>query len=255
MISQTSYHTAAKGFQQDGFFVIENFISKEEVAELHAELLRVRNEVVPGMPASEVYYDQKEDENSLKQLQQLHLHDAYFKALMNDSPFKKIAEHLLGEPVEGKNLQYFNKRPAVSRPTPPHQDGHYFMIEPMQAITLWLALDPVDEENGCVRYLRHSHRHGLRPHARTGTLGFSQGIVDYGTESDLANELPFCCTPGTLIGHHALTVHRADQNTSQDRDRRALGFIYYGASARVDEVAHARYQANLTHELQAENLI
>ena len=242
-------------FQQLGFFVIEKFLSDAEVAQIHSEFLRVQKDVIPKMPASEVYYDQKGDRNSLKQLQQLHIHDEYFAALMNNSPFQKISENLLGEPVEGKNLQYFNKRPMVSQPTPPHQDGHYFMIEPVKAVTLWLALDHVDEVNGCVRYLPKSHLHGLRPHARTETLGFSQGIVDYGTESDLANELAFCCTPGTLIGHPPLTVNSADRNTSQYRDRRDLGFNYNGASARVDEAAHARYQSSLAKELQAQKLI
>jgi phytanoyl-CoA hydroxylase len=218
-------------------------------------LSRLKKDVLPKMPASEVYYDQKGDSNSLKQLQRLHMYDNFFNTLMINSPFQKIAENLLGEPVEGKNLQYFNKRPMVSQPTPPHQDGYYFMIEPVKAVTLWLALDNVDEGNGCVRYLPKSHLHGLRSHVRTETLGFSQGIVDYGTESELDNELALCCTPGTLIGHHAITVHRADRNTSQDRDRRALGFIYYGASARVDEAAHARYQSSLSKELQAQKLI
>jgi phytanoyl-CoA hydroxylase len=242
-------------FQQLGFFVIEKFLSDTEVVQIHSELSRLKKDVLPKMPASEVYYDQKGDSNSLKQLQRLHMYDNFFNTLMINSPFQKIAENLLGEPVEGKNLQYFNKRPMVSQPTPPHQDGYYFMIEPVKAVTLWLALDNVDEGNGCVRYLPKSHLHGLRSHVRTETLGFSQGIVDYGTESELDNELALCCTPGTLIGHHAITVHRADRNTSQDRDRRALGFIYYGASARVDEAAHARYQSSLSKELQAQKLI
>ena len=242
-------------FQQLGFFVIEKFISDAEVTQIHSEFSRVQKEVIPKMSSSEVYYDQKGDRNSLKQLQRLHVHDAFFKTLMINSPFQEIAEHLLGEPVEGKNLQYFNKRPMVSQPTPPHQDGHYFMIEPVKAVTLWLALDQVDEVNGCVRYLPKSHLHGLRPHARTETLGFSQGIADYGTESDMADEIPLCCAPGTLLGHHANTVHRADQNYSRNRDRRALGFIYYGVSARVDEAAHASYQSSLAKELKAQKLI
>ena len=242
-------------FQQLGFFVIEKFISDAEVTQIHSEFSRVQKEVIPKMSASEVYYDQKGDRKSLKQLQRLHVHDAFFNTLMINSPFQEIAEHLLGEPVEGKNLQYFNKRPMVSQPTPPHQDGHYFMIEPVKAVTLWLALDQVDEVNGCVRYLPKSHLHGLRPHAQTETLGFSQGIVDYGTESDMADEIPLCCAPGTLLGHHANTVHRADQNYSRNRDRRALGFIYYAASVRVDEAAHASYQSSLAKELKAQKLI
>jgi len=246
---------SSDSFQQLGFFVIEKFLSDAEVAQIHSELSRVQKDVIPKMPASEVYYDQKGDRNSLKQLQRLHVHDTFFNTLLINSPFQKIAEHLLGEPVEGKNLQYFNKSPMVSQPTPPHQDGYYFMIEPVKAVTLWLALDHVDEGNGCVRYLPKSHLHGLRPHSRTGTLGFSQGITDYGNENDLEDEMPLCCAPGTLIGHHANTVHRADQNYSLNRDRRAIGLIYYAASVSEDETGHNNYQASLVKDLQEHNLI
>ena len=242
-------------FQQLGFFVIEKFLSDTEVAQINSELSRFKNDVLPKMPASEVYYDQKGDSNSLKQLQRLHMYDTFFNTLMINSPFQKIAEHLLGEPVEGKNLQYFNKRPLVSKPTPPHQDGYYFMIKPVKAVTLWLALDHVDEGNGCLRYLPKSHLHGLRPHSRTETLGFSQGITGYGTKSDMADEMPICCAPGTLVGHHANTIHRADQNYSRNRDRRALGFIYYAASVIEDETRNNNYQASLVKDLQEDNLI
>ena len=242
-------------FQQLGFFVMEKFLSDTEVGQINSELSRLKKDVLPKMPASEVYYDQKGDSNSLKQLQRLQVYDTFFNTLMINSPFQKIAEHLLGEPVEGKNLQYFNKRPLVSQPTPPHQDGYYFMIKPMKAVTLWLSLDHVDEGNGCVRYLPKSHLHGLRTHSRTETLGFSQGITGYGTESDMADEMPLCCAPGTLIGHHANTIHRADQNYSRNRDRRALGFIYYAASVIEDETRNNNYQASLVKDLQEDNLI
>jgi phytanoyl-CoA hydroxylase len=242
-------------FQQLGFFVMEKFLSDTEVGQINSELSRLKKDVLPKMPASEVYYDQKGNSNSLKQLQRLQVYDTFFNTLMINSPFQKIAEHLLGEPVEGKNLQYFNKRPLVSQPTPPHQDGYYFMIKPLKAVTLWLALDHVDEGNGCLRYLPKSHLHGLRPHSRTETLGFSQGITGYGTESDMADEMPLCCAPGTLIGHHANTIHRADQNYSRNRDRRALGFIYYAASVIEDETRNNNYQASLVKDLQEDNLI
>ena len=48
-----------------------------------------------------------------------------------------------------KNLQYFNKPAGVGKPTPPHQDGYYFMLKKHNAVTCWLALEKVDEENGC----------------------------------------------------------------------------------------------------------
>ena len=63
---------------------------------------------------------------------------------------------------------------------------------------MWLALDEVDEENGCVRYVRGSNHLNIRPHGRTGTLGFSQGITDYGTDNDLANEVALAAMPGDM---------------------------------------------------------
>jgi phytanoyl-CoA hydroxylase len=90
----------------------------------------------------------------------------------------------------------------------------------------------------------------MRPHGRTQVLGFSQGITDFGTADDLANEVPFPAKPGDLLVHHALTIHRADGNRSADRTRQALGFIYYSDRAREDAVAHAAYQRRLAEEMK-----
>ncbi len=145
-------------------------------------------------------------------------------------------------------MQYFNKPAKIGKATPPHQDGYYFMLEPCEAVTMWLALDDVDEENGCVRYIKGSNHKGMRPHGRTQTLGFSQGIQDYG-EADLADEIAFPAKSGDLLAHHAMTIHRADANTSESRSRRALGFIYYSERAKEDKAAHAAYQEKLAREM------
>ena len=116
------------------------------------------------------------------------------------------------------------------------------------------SLDPVDEENGCVRYLRGSHLDGMRPHGRTQTLGFSQGIANFGN-NETREEVPCPANPGDLLAHHALTIHRADANLSSTRSRRALGFIFYGKSAREDKAAHETYQRKLASEMSAEGKI
>ena len=162
---------------------------------------------------------------------------------------------LLEGPVIAKNLQYFSKPPGTGRPTPAHQDGYYFMLEPCEAVTMWLALDEVDTENGCVRYARGSHLEGVRDHSRTNTLGFSQGIPDYPTEQDRGREEPLPASPGDLLIHHAMTIHRADGNESSDRPRRSLGFVYYSQRARVDADAHAAYQARLAADMKAADRI
>ena len=241
-------------FEKDGFVAVPEFVQNDELQLIEDTLARFTKKVLPNLPANHVFYEDKTDPGTLKQIQKLQDNDEFFGAFFMGKP-RRLAEELLGEPVVGINLQYFNKPPKVGQATPAHQDGYYFMLEPCRAVTMWMALDPVDEENGCVRYVRGSHFSGIRPHGRTQTLGFSQGITDFGTETDKMNEVPCPAKPGDLLAHHALTIHRADANSSSTRSRRALGFIFYGESARENTVAHKAYQEKLTAEMAADGKI
>jgi phytanoyl-CoA hydroxylase len=118
---------------------------------------------------------------------------------------------------------------------------------------MWMALDPVDEENGCLRYVPGSQQRGIRPHGRTKTLGFSQGITDYDDE-DRAIEVPIVLQPGDVTIHHGNTIHRADANQSTTRHRRSFAMVFKGVSCRRDEAAFARYLASSkAHEEQLMN--
>jgi phytanoyl-CoA hydroxylase len=245
--TQTVNHKAT--FEQDGFVAVPRFCDAAELQALEAALARFIAERVPALPVEHVFYEDKANLGTLKQIQRMHEHDDFFGEFFEGKP-KRLAEEILGEKVVGKNLQYFNKPPALGQATPPHQDGFYFMLEPCRALTMWMALDMVDEENGCVRYVRASHTRGMRPHGRTKTLGFSQGITDFAQSADSKNEVACLAQPGDLLAHHALTIHRADANASATRTRRALGFIYYGESAREDLAAHKSYQAKLATEME-----
>ncbi len=242
-------------FDRDGFVAIPGFLDVDELAELHRELDRFMRDVLPMLPREQVYYEDRDDLTTLKQVQHLAEHDAYFQQLAYEGAPRRLAEQLLDEDVVPRNMQYFNKPPGVGQPTPPHQDGHYFMLKPCRALTMWLAIDDVDEINGCIRYVRGSHRQPMRTHGRTPTLGFSQGITDYGEPNDLEHEVAIDAQPGDLLAHHAMTIHRADGNRSTDRHRRALGFIYYAVSAKEDTAQHAAYQRQLARDLETSQKI
>jgi phytanoyl-CoA hydroxylase len=248
MITDTQKQQWQTDFERDGYVAIRGFLNEQDMSELYDNLLRFRQDVLPTLPVEHVFYEDKDNKNSLKQIQQMQKHDDYFGQLFQGR-FKNLAEVLMGSAV-GQNMQYFNKPPLIGKPTPPHQDGYYFMLSPCEAVTMWLALDDVDEENGCVRYVRGSNHWGMRDHRRTKVLGFSQGIVDYGTPQDLEHEVAFPAQPGDLLVHHALTIHRADGNRSPDRNRQAMGFIYYSEDAKIDEDAHAAYQKKLAEEMK-----
>jgi phytanoyl-CoA hydroxylase len=234
-------------FQENGFAVVRDFLVADEVDEINREVSRYVSEVVPSLPPGLAFYEVKGDPSTLKQLPRISEHDEYFGRLFLHQRMSELAEALLGCSVKPRDMQWFNKPPGVGEPTPAHQDGFYDKIEPIKMVNLWLALDPVDEENGCVRYVVGSNRRGLRPHARTNTLGFSQGLVDYGPE-DEGRESPVCASAGDMLVHHGLTIHRADGNPS-DRNRRAIGSVYYAAHIRENAEATANYSRQLTDDL------
>lgn len=235
----------------DGFAAWSKFLNAAELAEVRLRLDHFIAQIVPAMPPEHKFYEDKADGRTLKQLQNLGHYDHWFHELYAGGQFRELAEAVLDGPVIPKNLQFFSKPAGVGQPTPPHQDGYYFMLTPCEAITMWLALDDVDEENGCVRYVRGSHKRGMREHSRTTTLGFSQGIVNFPGELDAENEMAAPAQAGDLLVHEAMTIHRADGNHSKDRPRRALGFVYYSERAKVDTQAHAAYQKMLQSDMKA----
>ena len=240
-----------KPFDADGFVALRQFVDGTQLGDLLANVDRFVRDIVPQLPPEHAFYEDKDNPATLKQIQNMGDYDPQFHEMLTASRFREIAESLLHGPVVPKNLQYFNKPSGVGLPTPPHQDGYYFMLDPCEAVTMWLALDDVDAENGCVRYVRGSHNRGMREHSRTQTLGFSQGIVDYPTTDDVEREVAVPAKSGDLLVHSALTIHRADGNQSATRSRRALGLVYYSERAQTDSVAHAAYQRRLAEDMKA----
>ena len=226
-------------FVRDGYVICRNFLSPQEVAELEQNLSRYIEQIVPGLPPTDVFYEIKGNPETLKQMQFMQNHDAFFAEFQRRNKHLELAETLLGMPVVGQGVEYFNKPAGIGKQTPPHQDGYYFTLVPSEALTLWFALDEVSEENGCVRYVPGSHKKGMRPHNVSNVLGFSQGIADWNAQ-DQAHEVLGLAHPGDLLVHHCDTIHRADANLSQ-RSRRAVAIVYYAAHAVPDPEAKARY--------------
>ena len=167
--------------------------------------------------------------------------DPFFREYTRHHKWKTLAETLVGEAALCESPEWFNKPPGVEHPTPPHQDNYYFNLKPPNVVTIWLALDDVDDENGCLRYLPRSHLRGFRPHGRSNVLGFSQGITDFGPDDEQA-ERKIHLHPGDAVAHHGMTIHRAEPNRSQNRTRRAFAMVFKGVSCGRDEASFARYQ-------------
>jgi len=239
-------------FDRDGYVAVRKFLPDGELNELISQIDRYIREVAPGLTDEQAYYQDKSRPATLKQLPRMD-GDPFFAEYSHHAVWTELAASLLGESCTVDDPQWFNKPPGTQHPTPAHQDNFYLCLQPPSVLTMWLALDVVDEENGCLRYLPGSHKYGPRPHGVTKTVGFSQGITDFGPP-DRANEVTLVAEPGDLICHHGEMVHRADANRSATRSRRAFAMVAKGASCRRDEGAYRRYLASSVAQRQAAGL-
>jgi phytanoyl-CoA hydroxylase len=237
----------------NGYIVEKKFLPESEISDLIDETEGFIKDIVPNLPREAVFYENKNDPSTLKQIQHLDQYSSYFKKLASSPKVIELAELLLGGKVVLKNMQYFDKIPLIGKETPAHQDGYYFKIRPQIALTMWLSMGDADGENGAVTYIPGSHKTGMRPHGNTEVLGFSQGITDW-SENDSSAEIQMTAEPGDLLVHHSLTIHRANPNRST-RHRKSIGFIFYREDVVIDEEAHTAYKNQLKVKLQKQGKI
>lgn len=100
-------------FTQDGYVLIPGFLSKDEVSEIAQNFNRVIQEVTPNMPNEKVFYEDKTDLSTLKQLIDIHKYDEFFNQVLTNGKFKDIAEYLLADEVVGKLLNISINLPVL----------------------------------------------------------------------------------------------------------------------------------------------
>ncbi len=105
-----------------------------------------------------------------------------------------------------------------------HQDAPLWpIIRPMTEVSAWVALDDIDESNGCMSMVPGSQAWGDQ-------MEFIGGLNSYESmpdsfESNLIEVVRRPVRKGEVHYHHALTWHGSHANTS-DRSRRALAIHY-----------------------------
>jgi phytanoyl-CoA hydroxylase len=244
-------HNALKeSYQRDGFLHIPQFINAQELDEIEIHVNHIIQQVVPQMPKQDAMYEDYDRRESLKQVN-VPLADTPLPLveLRQSEKVQGLATALLGDQAVPQSIELFIKPPKLGTPTPPHQDGFYFCLEPDLALTLWLALDDMDDENGTLHYIAGSHTHGILSHSASQVLGFSQG-VQAGDLTPFGREVTCYLRRGDLLIHNSSTIHRASGNPS-NRLRRALAMVYYGKSTQRDMEKYRRYQESVQNQQES----
>jgi len=104
-----------------------------------------------------------------------------------------------------------------------HQDQHYWQCaQPAELLTAWVALDDVNEENGCMQVVPGSHRWGLLPEGDffNADLDALRARIETATGREFRTA-PCAIPAGACSFHHCLTVHGSGPNVSS-RPRRSI---------------------------------
>jgi len=155
--------------------------------------------------------------------------DPVWVAAVADPRLLDLVEALLGPGVVLFSSCWVVKPPRTGRPAAWHQDGGTWPLEPLEAVTLWVALDDADAGNGALRVVPGSHRGGLLPHdrddGRLATDLFNVSVAPGMVDETLAVDVEL--RAGDVSAHHPALVH------GSDRPRRALVARYHPPRARV----------------------
>ena len=114
-----------------------------------------------------------------------------------------------------------------------HQDASYFGLDPMEQITVWVALSEANEKSGCVQVIPGSHKkllHHSEKHreGKRSMLPRSQSVT---RDIDTSKAVSMPLSPGECSMHDTLLIHGSEGNESDDR-RIGVGISYIPTRAR-----------------------
>jgi phytanoyl-CoA hydroxylase len=168
--------------------------------------------------------------------EQLHAHlahnDPFWYRLVSDDRLLDIAEQFVGPNIALFATHYICKPPKTGQAVLWHQDGSYWPLEPMEVVTLWLAVSDSNPANGCMRVIPRTHTLSLQELQQRSDVenvlgsAIDDGLVDTSGAVDVVLE------PGDVSIHHPNLIHGSEANHS-DAWRMGLTIRYIPTSTRI----------------------
>jgi phytanoyl-CoA hydroxylase len=232
-----------EAFARDGWTIVRKLLSPAECDELEAAAMRLLRRELPV--AGRDYCDMTADyARPIEEYSILNVMlPRHYHAALRGRPYERraaaLAEQLCGPGMALDYDQIVAKPPRKADAVFHwHQDLAYWpLTADTRTASFWLALDEVDEDNGCVRFVDGSHREpALRPHRPLhGDRDVNHTLV---ATLDPARDRPRPARlhRGDASVHHERTLHGSGGNTSA-RWRRGFVVAFRAASAVAEERA------------------
>jgi phytanoyl-CoA hydroxylase len=222
-------------YREDGFLVIESFITDAEVELLRDRLERVINGDFDRICEPDDYHWKKgrDPDNVTRFMGPVWRCDSALGRFTFSSDHARVAAELEGESCIRLYNDYVWCKPEGGKPIEMHQDAAYnTWVEPARVAACWIALDDTHTDAGTLFYVKGSHRWGAQPPEAEPLIPPPSGPVDPGDTSwtaylrQIAPEgtevelVPLEVKAGTAAFHSGWTWHGSGPNTRAGAVRR-----------------------------------
>jgi len=226
-----------RAYHEDGYTLAKGFFTGEEI-DLLARTAKEDNEL------DKRSFGRADGEGGVVRLSLWnHPGDGIYGLFARSERMVRSAEKLLGGEVYHYHSKMILKDPKVGGAWAWHQDYGYWyqngVLFPWLT-SVFIAVDPARRENGCLQVLKGSHHCGRINHVLTG----EQAGADREHVEELLKRLELIYVemdPGDALFFHSNTLHRSDQNKS-DNSRWSMICCYNAArNDPYKESHHPRY--------------
>lgn len=212
-------------FHRDGYLRGGKIISDEMVEVLRSEVLRViDNRNNPGFQPVLLHNMAGEDAPVWQIVNIWEASEPFKELIYNPTIGEEMAQLTEANQLRIWHDQIQYKPPTTGGVNMWHQDAPLWpILAPMTEVTAWVALDDVDEENGCMSMVPGSHTWGNHMNYLATFKQFSDM-----PDSFEGHEIEIRTCPvksGEVHFHHALTWHGSNANRS-GRPRRAIAIHF-----------------------------
>ena len=162
---------------------------------------------------------------------------AYELSFLNHARIPEIldmVEQVLGSDFALWNSSFFAKPALDGRATPWHQDGEYWPIRPVATCTVWMAIDPATVANGCLKFIRGSHKQKRLLQHETNPrkdLTLNQELLP--SEFDESKAVNLELEAGQISLHDVFLAHGSAANTTE-QSRRGMTLRYMPTTSVFD---------------------
>jgi len=208
-------------FNETGYLTALPGLSPDDVGDLRHYLDWLIEEVTSA-----------DDRRNSYSINQYHQVSGLLWDLIHTPIFVDYVSDILGSESVCWSTHLFCKLPGDGMEVPLHQDANYWPFTPTKSVTIWLAIDDVDEDNAAMQFIPRSHLNGDLPHAELpldGSVVLNRRVVEHERYDDVVlNELQ----AGEVSLHTDLLLHGSDANLSSRR-RCGIALRYLAAQVKV----------------------